>query len=320
MARRHRRSSRYAVFRGLREGAAAAPAARSPWPSFVAALVSVPAAAARLHPDLRDRRHHRRADRHGRHRHGRRARPDRHRRGRDHRADRRRRPRRAPGPGVRRPRPDRRRSSCASTANWSTRPRRRADARARAPPGSRRSCGSPAWSPPSLLAGFVSFYASANPDGLEKVATDRASTSKAEDHAAADSPLADYGVKDVDDARLSGGLAGVIGVGVTVVARQRGRSGRCAGAVRDDDRPRRRDRDERLTWAPGTPTGSTGTGTRPCTRLPPHMQARGRLRLRAGRGVHAARGGLGVRAVRRAARRASRRRPASRPASCCGGC
>ncbi|MGW4157829.1 PDGLE domain-containing protein, partial [Micromonospora chersina] len=40
----------------------------------------------------------------------------------------------------------------------------------------------------------------------------------AEDHAAADSPLADYGVKDVTDARLSGGLAGVIGVGVTVVA------------------------------------------------------------------------------------------------------
>ncbi|WP_329051079.1 energy-coupling factor ABC transporter permease [Streptomyces violaceus] len=69
-----------------------------------------------------------------------------------------------------------------------------------------------------LLAGFVSFYASADPDGLEKVATDHGIDKKAEEHAAADSPLADYGVMDVDDARLSGGLAGVIGVGVTVVA------------------------------------------------------------------------------------------------------
>ncbi|WAZ22284.1 energy-coupling factor ABC transporter permease [Streptomyces cinnabarinus] len=69
-----------------------------------------------------------------------------------------------------------------------------------------------------VLAGFVSFYASANPDGLEKVAADHGIDEKTEDHAYADSPLADYGVKDVDDARLSGGLAGVIGVGVTVVA------------------------------------------------------------------------------------------------------
>ncbi len=69
-----------------------------------------------------------------------------------------------------------------------------------------------------VLAGFVSFYASANPDGLEKVAHDQGIDKKAKEHATADSPLADYGVKDVSDARLSGGLAGVIGVGVTVVA------------------------------------------------------------------------------------------------------
>ncbi|MFE9707754.1 energy-coupling factor ABC transporter permease [Streptomyces sp. NPDC005930] len=69
-----------------------------------------------------------------------------------------------------------------------------------------------------VLAGFVSFYASADPDGLEKVASDKGIDEKAEEHAAADSPLADYGVKDITDARLSGGLAGVIGVGVTVVA------------------------------------------------------------------------------------------------------
>ncbi|MEV7810366.1 MULTISPECIES: energy-coupling factor ABC transporter permease [Streptomyces] len=69
-----------------------------------------------------------------------------------------------------------------------------------------------------VLAGFVSFYASANPDGLEKVAHDQGIDKKAKEHATSDSPLADYGVKDVSDARLSGGLAGVIGVGVTVVA------------------------------------------------------------------------------------------------------
>ncbi|MDT0610017.1 energy-coupling factor ABC transporter permease [Streptomyces lancefieldiae] len=69
-----------------------------------------------------------------------------------------------------------------------------------------------------LLAGFVSFYASADPDGLEKVAADKGIDEKAEEHASADSPLADYGVEDITDARVSGGLAGVIGVGVTVVA------------------------------------------------------------------------------------------------------
>ncbi|MDX3387693.1 energy-coupling factor ABC transporter permease [Streptomyces niveiscabiei] len=69
-----------------------------------------------------------------------------------------------------------------------------------------------------LLAGVVSFYASANPDGLEKVAADKGLDTRVEEHAAADSPLADYGVKDVQNARLSGGLAGVIGVTVTVVA------------------------------------------------------------------------------------------------------
>ncbi|CAM5525686.1 energy-coupling factor ABC transporter permease [Streptomyces atroolivaceus] len=67
-----------------------------------------------------------------------------------------------------------------------------------------------------VLAGVVSFYASANPDGLEKVAADKGIDEKVQEHDAAGSPLADYGVKDVSDARVSGGLAGVIGVGVTV--------------------------------------------------------------------------------------------------------
>ncbi|MFJ9207143.1 energy-coupling factor ABC transporter permease [Streptomyces sp. NPDC102264] len=67
-----------------------------------------------------------------------------------------------------------------------------------------------------VLAGFASFYASANPDGLEKVAADQGIDRKTEPHHTADSPLADYGVRDLDDARISGGLAGVIGVGATV--------------------------------------------------------------------------------------------------------
>ncbi|MER7748288.1 energy-coupling factor ABC transporter permease [Streptomyces bacillaris] len=68
-----------------------------------------------------------------------------------------------------------------------------------------------------LLAGFVSFYASASPDGLERVAADQGIDEKVEEHGAADSPLADYGVGDIANARLSGGLAGVTGVSATVV-------------------------------------------------------------------------------------------------------
>ncbi|MGW1511603.1 energy-coupling factor ABC transporter permease [Streptomyces sp. NPDC002394] len=67
-----------------------------------------------------------------------------------------------------------------------------------------------------VLAGFVSFYASASPDGLEKVAADQGIDKNVEKHAAADSPLADYGVKGIEAPRLSGGLAGVIGVGATL--------------------------------------------------------------------------------------------------------
>ncbi|MEW1550840.1 energy-coupling factor ABC transporter permease [Streptomyces tsukubensis] len=69
-----------------------------------------------------------------------------------------------------------------------------------------------------VLAGFVSFYASASPDGLERVAIDKGFADSADDHATVDWPLADYGVADIADDRLSGGLAGVIGVGATVVA------------------------------------------------------------------------------------------------------
>ncbi len=68
-----------------------------------------------------------------------------------------------------------------------------------------------------LIAGGVSFYASSRPDGLEYVAGQTGFLDTADDHAVADGPLADYGVKGVDDGRLSGGLAGVIGAAVTLL-------------------------------------------------------------------------------------------------------
>ncbi len=66
-----------------------------------------------------------------------------------------------------------------------------------------------------VLAGFVSYYASSSPDGLEKVAEDKGFIATAEDHDLADSPVADYAVRGVGNERLSGGLAGVLGVVVT---------------------------------------------------------------------------------------------------------
>ena len=63
-----------------------------------------------------------------------------------------------------------------------------------------------------VLAGVVSNFASSNPDGLEKVAEDIGFLDSAKDHTYADGPLADYGVKGIENERLSTGTAGVIGV------------------------------------------------------------------------------------------------------------
>ncbi|REE95688.1 PDGLE domain-containing protein [Thermomonospora umbrina] len=68
-----------------------------------------------------------------------------------------------------------------------------------------------------VVAGVVSFYASGDPDGLTKVAEDKGFIEQEKDHALKDSPLGDYAVSGVDDERLSGGLAGVVGVGITAV-------------------------------------------------------------------------------------------------------
>lgn len=63
-----------------------------------------------------------------------------------------------------------------------------------------------------FIAGFASYYASSSPDGLEKVAEDIGFIETAKENTNADTTLADYGVKGVDNERLSTGTAGVIGV------------------------------------------------------------------------------------------------------------
>jgi cobalt/nickel transport protein len=66
-----------------------------------------------------------------------------------------------------------------------------------------------------VLAGGVSYYASSHPDGLEKVAGDIGFLDSAKESAVEDGPLAGYGVAGVENERISGGLAGVIGVAST---------------------------------------------------------------------------------------------------------
>jgi cobalt/nickel transport protein len=61
-----------------------------------------------------------------------------------------------------------------------------------------------------LLAGVVSLWASASPDGLNRVAGDLGFAGAEQASGTQDGPLAGYDVAGVDS-RWSGGLAGVIG-------------------------------------------------------------------------------------------------------------
>ena len=63
-----------------------------------------------------------------------------------------------------------------------------------------------------FLAGIASYYASSSPDGLEKVGGDLGFTESATTSAAEGSALAGYAVSGIDNARISGGLAGIAGV------------------------------------------------------------------------------------------------------------
>jgi cobalt/nickel transport protein len=66
-----------------------------------------------------------------------------------------------------------------------------------------------------FLAGGISYYASSHPDGFEKAAGEIGFLDTAKESPLKDSPLAEYGVAGVENERISGGLAGVIGVGAT---------------------------------------------------------------------------------------------------------
>ncbi len=68
-----------------------------------------------------------------------------------------------------------------------------------------------------LIAGIGSFYASGHPDGLEFVAKKTGFLDEAKDSPTSDSPFADYGTKGVDNERLSGGIAGLVGVGTVAL-------------------------------------------------------------------------------------------------------
>ena len=61
---------------------------------------------------------------------------------------------------------------------------------------------------------MLSFYASGHPDGLSSVAQSLGFADTARDSATSGSPLAGYAVTGVSDARLSGGLAGLVGLAV----------------------------------------------------------------------------------------------------------
>lgn len=65
-----------------------------------------------------------------------------------------------------------------------------------------------------LLAGVVSFYASNHPDGLVFVAGEKGFLGSAKAHASDGSPFAGYATRGIGDARLSGGIAGIVGVAV----------------------------------------------------------------------------------------------------------
>jgi len=62
-----------------------------------------------------------------------------------------------------------------------------------------------------LVAGFGSYYASAHPDGLSFVAEKTGFSDQEKSSGTSDGPLAGYRTKGIDDARLSGGVAGVAG-------------------------------------------------------------------------------------------------------------
>jgi len=68
-----------------------------------------------------------------------------------------------------------------------------------------------------FIASMLSFYASANPDGLEFVAEQVGFLNTAKDSAVAGSPLADYALSGLENESFSVGIAGIVGVILTAI-------------------------------------------------------------------------------------------------------
>ncbi|MEI2643356.1 MAG: PDGLE domain-containing protein [Candidatus Nanopelagicales bacterium] len=68
-----------------------------------------------------------------------------------------------------------------------------------------------------LLAAVVSFYASSQPDGLNKVAADHGIATQEQKSATADSPLAGYSVAGVQNERAGKAVAGLAGLAATAL-------------------------------------------------------------------------------------------------------
>jgi hypothetical protein len=90
------------------------------------------------------------------------------------------------------------------------------------------------------LATAVSPYASASPDGLEKVAEKKQFLDDGKLHSIqADSPISDYAFPGIDNARVATGVAGfvgtlavfVLGYGLAYAVRRRDGTGAARGAA-----------------------------------------------------------------------------------------
>ena len=68
------------------------------------------------------------------------------------------------------------------------------------------------------LVAFVAPHADSDPDGLERVAADHGLDAGTQPHDLAGSPLAEYGVRGIDDASVGTALAGLAGVLIVFLA------------------------------------------------------------------------------------------------------
>lgn len=69
----------------------------------------------------------------------------------------------------------------------------------------------------AFCAMVVSQFAASDPDGLEKVASDKGFIDSARDHDLGDSVFADYATRGIDNPELSLAIAGITGVAVTLI-------------------------------------------------------------------------------------------------------